>query len=324
MQPKVLNANLIQALRQKQLFNKDDHVIVAVSGGEDSLNLLYWMINGNLPSDLQPQVSAVYVNHQLRLDSDTEEQFVHDVFANTKGLTHAIQRRLDWQQQPKTGLEEVAREGRYAILKEVAHEIGATVIMTAHHQDDQAETILYKLIRGSRLSQLQGMQDCIRLDDDLRLVRPFLGLSKDSIRILNKHVVTDWVDDNSNEDVSFARNRIRHEILPEMSEINSQAVQHLIDLSQQLAGQQALLNPVLNAQAEAISNGTFNWQLPMESVVLILQHWIAKYGQLDISDRQLEQVVQLMRNPNTNRGEIMLRNGRKFVRQGSILKFLDK
>lgn len=324
MQTRVLNANLIQSLRQKQLFTEDDHVLVAVSGGEDSLNLLHWLTSGKLPVDLQPKVSAAYVNHQLRVDADAEEALVEQVFTNTPNLAHTQIRRLNWDKKPTTGLEELAREGRYAALIEMADEIGANILMTAHHENDQAETILYKLIRGSRLTQLQGMQDCLQLTEKLKLVRPFLGLSKENIRTINNHDVIDWVDDSSNEDVSFARNRLRHRILPEMAEINTQVTQHLIALSQQLAGQQVLLAPMLEMYVEQVENGQFDWTLPTESCVLVLQHWVEQNNAFNVSDRQLEQVVQLMRNQSVNRGEIMLSQGRRFVRTGTQLEIVVK
>lgn len=320
MQARVLNANLIQALRHKKLFNKDDHLLIAVSGGEDSLNLLRWLTDGGLPADLQPTVSAAYVNHQLRSDAADEEAFVQQVFNQTPGLQTTHLRRLTWESTPTHSIEELAREGRYGLLAEIATEIGATAIVTAHHQDDQAETVLYKLIRGSRLSQLSGMAEDAPFVDNIRLVRPFLGLTKENIRTLNNHNVKEWVVDASNDDVSFARNRLRHEILPRMKQVNEQVNQHLVRLGDQLAGQQALLAPFLTNYVDEIENGTFNWQLPVESCILVLQHWLTNQSIYDISDRQLAQAVQLMRNKSTNRGEVMLRNGRRFVRKGTYLR----
>lgn len=319
MQARVLNANLIQSLRQKQLFTKDDHVLVAVSGGEDSLNLLHWLTKGQLPMDLQPKVSAAYINHQLRDDAAVEERFVRQVFEHTPNLVQTKVKQIQWAKKPEVGLEELAREERYAALTAIANEVGANILMTAHHQDDQAETILYKLIRGGRLSQLQGMQESLTLTDKLQLIRPFLGLSKESIRTLNNHDVVEWVQDVSNEDVSFARNRIRHVILPEMTEVNHQATQHVIALSEQLLGQEALLQPVLDNYVQQVQAGLFDWQLPMVSCVLVLQHWLADLAKFDVSDKQLMQVVHLMRNDSVNRGEVMLRHGRRFVRSGSYL-----
>lgn len=320
MQARVLNANLIQALRQKKLFGKEDHVLVAVSGGEDSLNLLRWLTDGRLPDDLQPTISAAYVNHQLRSDAAEEEAFVERVFQETPQLASGHMRRLTWDSQPTHSIEELAREGRYTLLAEIAREIGATVIVTAHHQDDQAETVLYKLIRGSRLSQLSGMSENTAFTENIRLVRPFLGLTKENMRTLNNHNVQEWVVDSSNEDVTFARNRLRHEILPGMKEVNTQVNEHLVRLGDQLAGQRALLAPFLANYVAEIEEGTFNWQLPVESCILVLQHWLTEIAVFDISDKQLGQVVQLMRNQNTNRGEVMLRNGRRFVRKGPYLR----
>lgn len=319
MQTRVLNANLIQSLRQKKLFNKDDHVLVAVSGGEDSVNLLRWLTNGNLPVDLQPKVSAAYINHQLRPNALDEEQFVKDLFDETPQLMRAKMRRLTWTETPVSGLEEQAREQRYAALIEMAGEVGANILMTAHHQDDQAETILYKLIRGGRLSQLQGMQESLELTNDLQLVRPFLGLTKENIRTLNNHDVQEWVVDETNIDTTYARNRIRQNVLPEMTKVNAQASQHLIRLGNQLAGQQALLAPVLDGYVQQVQDGEFDWTFPTESCVLVLQHWLSQDACFNVSDRQLYQVIQLMRNKSVNRGEIMLRNGRRFVRLGMQL-----
>lgn len=113
MQPRVLRANLIRHIREQQLFDATDHLLVAVSGGQDSLRLLRWLTEGDLPQDLQPKVSAIYINHQLRSDAPQEEALVRQVFAQTPHLQSATVRILDWTSAPTVSVEEQAREKRY-------------------------------------------------------------------------------------------------------------------------------------------------------------------------------------------------------------------
>jgi len=305
-QPKVLRANLIRTIRSEKLFTKDDHVLVAVSGGQDSLYLLKWLTEGTLPADIQPTVSAGYVNHQLRTDATAEEALVARVFSQTPRLQNKLMTRLEWLQQPSSGLEEAAREKRYAQLMAMAEKVGANLIVTAHHQDDQVETILYKLARGSRLSQLTGMADKQPFLGGVPIVRPFLNLPKGALDKLVNEPLNEWVEDYTNMDETYARNRMRQTVVPALTAINQQASEHIVAFANQLAGLEKLATGALKIHVQALEMGRLDWQADDGVLLLVLQSWLAKKMLFNVKDRQLEQAVQLMRNPNVNTGSIAL------------------
>lgn len=322
MKPKVLRANLIRKIREQQLFNAKDHVLVAVSGGQDSLRLLRWLTEGDLPQDIQPKVSAIYINHQLRQDAMQEETFVRHVLSNTPNLVVQAIERINWDEVPTVSVEEQARDRRYQTMFAVANKINANVIVTAHHRDDQAETILYKLTRGSRLDQLTGMPPKQTLTNHLQLVRPFLELSKAELQGLVKEPVQEWIDDYTNDDQKYARNRLRHAIIPDLQQINQQAIPHIIGFAEELAALQALANPQITQYVADLEQGHLDWELPMPQLVLVLQKWLQKHQILDVKNRQLEQAVQLMKNKNIATGTVHLQGNNLLVRSRGNLQLL--
>jgi len=201
-------------------------IVVAVSGGPDSMALLHlmsrWRGAGN-----GPEILAATVDHGLRPEAAQEAALVGEL-ARRLGVDHAV---LTWRrdrdpdmsldgpegmpartQEPRTRLQERARAARYALLGAHARALGADVVMTAHHGDDQAETILFRLIRGSSITGLAGMAaDSAR--DGLRLARPLLGLRKEELVRLCRTRQIPFSDDPSNRDPRYARSRMR-DILP--------------------------------------------------------------------------------------------------------------
>lgn len=322
MKPKILRANLIRKIRTQQLFNANDHVLVAVSGGQDSLRLLRWLTEGDLPQDVQPKVSAVYINHQLRQDAAEEEIFVRHVFANTPNLVSNTVERLYWDEIPTVSVEEQARDKRYNVMFKVAKNVGANMIVTAHHLNDQVETILYKLTRGSRLDQLTGIPAKQSLTNNLQLVRPFLDLSKVDLRELVKNPVQEWIDDYTNDDQKYARNRLRHAVIPDLQKINQQAMMHIINFAKELTAIQALAAPQIDRYVLDLEQGTLDWSLPQTQLVLVLQKWLQNHQILDVKSRQLEQAVQLMKNKNTATGTVQLQGNNQLIRDHKNLLLL--
>jgi tRNA(Ile)-lysidine synthase len=191
-------------------------IVLAVSGGSDSMALMVlvarWIASGQAPRGLAVDVATV--DHGLRSASSQEAEWVA-VRAKALGFTHTT---LVWGgEKPGTGIQARAREARYALL--VAHagrvsgaDQGAPVaVVTAHTADDQAETLLMRLGRGSGLDGLAGMAPSRPLlpDGSVRLVRPLLGLSKAQLAAMLKAAGGTWIDDPSNERTDFERVRIR-------------------------------------------------------------------------------------------------------------------
>jgi tRNA(Ile)-lysidine synthase len=178
--------------------------LLAVSGGPDSMAL---MRLASLAAPLLPGVAfrAATVDHGLRPEARSEALFVAEA-AREIGMPHDI---LTWEgAKPATGIQKAAREARYALLERHAVDCGAQTLMTAHTSDDQAETILMRLARGSGVDGLAGMRRSLPLAR-VTLARPLLDIPKSRLVALCAHEGWGFVEDPSNRDESYTRVRIR-------------------------------------------------------------------------------------------------------------------
>jgi tRNA(Ile)-lysidine synthase len=186
-------------------------VLVAVSGGPDSVALLHLLNRWRAPGS-RPDLIAATVDHALRAESAAEAAIVAGWSAQI-GIPHRI---LEWQgPKPNAGLQEAARKKRYELLFSEALRCGASHVAVAHTLDDQAETILMRVARGSGVAGLVGMRPEVDRDG-MRLVRPLLGVPKASLVDLCRREGWDFVQDPSNLDERFARARWR-KLLPTLA-----------------------------------------------------------------------------------------------------------
>lgn len=194
----------------------DVTVLVAVSGGSDSVALLRAMtaLKGGGPGRLL----AAHVNHQLRGDdSEADEAFVVELCRGL-GLPCEVHRARVEQlaADSSDGLEAAARSVRYDLLGQAACRVGARYVVTAHTADDQAETILHRILRGTGIGGLSGIARARTLGP-ATLLRPLLGLRRARLLGYLEDLGQPYRVDASNDDARFTRNRIRHELLPELA-----------------------------------------------------------------------------------------------------------
>lgn len=189
-------------------------VVLAVSGGADSLALLDVVERWANRASPSPRLLVVTVDHGLRPGSGAEAAMVAEVAA-ARGLRHET---LVWDgPKPATGIEAAARDARYRLLLGAARRAGARVVLTAHHQDDQAETVLMRLGRGSGLAGLSGMAERRALaGDDVMLVRPFLDVPKARLVATAAAAGLAPAYDAMNTDPRFARARLRR-VMPALA-----------------------------------------------------------------------------------------------------------
>jgi len=184
-------------------------IVLAVSGGPDSIALMWLAARWRSTLARGPRLVAVTVDHGLRVEAAAEARDVKRL-ARTLDLTH---RTLRWTgEKPKTGLPAAARTARYRLLAQAARASGATHILTAHTRDDQAETLLMRLLRGSGIAGLAAMARESERDGVL-LARPFLHVSKSQLVATLKKAKIGFADDPTNRDTNFTRPRLR-EIMP--------------------------------------------------------------------------------------------------------------
>lgn len=185
-------------------FEKQPKLAVAVSGGPDSLALT--LLGSRWAKSLGGRVIGLTVDHDLRACS-AEEADQTGRWLKSYGIDHHV---LKWEgEKPSTGLPKQARQARYDRLQRWCSQVGILHLLVAHHKQDQAETVALRLTRKSGPDGLAGMA-AIREFQDLRLLRPLLGINKKRLTATLDRMGQHWIDDPSNRNLAFTRNRIRH------------------------------------------------------------------------------------------------------------------
>jgi len=185
-------------------FTTSPAVLVAVSGGGDSIALLHLLAR----HIARTRIVAVTVDHALRSNSEREAEEV-GAFCAALGVRHLI--RTWYGDKPATGLLAAARDARYRLLAEAADDVGATLLVTGHTEDDQAETVAMRATRGEGRG-LAGMAPATLLDGRLWLVRPLLTTRRVALRDYLRAEGIGWVDDPTNEDAAYERVRVRRRL----------------------------------------------------------------------------------------------------------------
>ena len=276
------------------MIERGAHILAGVSGGADSVCLL--LVLKELEGQYGLKISAVHVEHGIRgEESLRDKRFVEELCReqgiscleyDCDAITYARERGLS--------LEEGARELRYGFFVQAAKEIGADKIAVAHNQNDCAETLLFHMSRGSGL---KGMCGIVPVRDNI--IRPLLCVSRSEIETYLAERQQAYCTDTTNRELQYTRNKIRHQVLPVLLEINSGAVEHLYRSTQRIAN--ALeLTETLAREAKAIctEGGLLKMDLlaqPLliqETVVLHLLEELAGRRR-NLSETHVEQVLVL-------------------------------
>ncbi|MGH7200935.1 MAG: tRNA lysidine(34) synthetase TilS [Planctomycetaceae bacterium] len=215
-------------------------VLVGVSGGADSVALLRGLCVLRESSPIEP--IAAHLNHNLRGEPSRQDaQWVEDL-CRRLGV-ECIVGSVDVAAQAKgRTLEEAARQARYRFLRDSAVDFGRPNVAVAHTADDQAETILHHVLRGTGLAGLSGMPRLRGLSCGVVLIRPLLDVTRAEIEGFLSEIGQDWRDDPTNRDPSFTRSRLRKELLPWLeTEFNPQVRQALLRLGRQADDAQSAL-----------------------------------------------------------------------------------
>ncbi len=194
---------------------RDFTLLVAVSGGADSVALLRAL--AALKTGGRGRIVVGHFNHRLRTEAENEAQFVAELAARLGLGCESGEGDPSAARQHPDGIEAGAREQRYAFLRAAAEPIGARYVVTAHTADDQAETVLHRVLRGTGLAGLGGIRRVRRLSDAVTLIRPLLDVRRSEIAAYLADLGQPFCDDTSNRDRGFTRNRIRHDLLPQLA-----------------------------------------------------------------------------------------------------------
>ena len=196
---------------KNNLFTKKSKILLAVSGGADSICLFFAL------KDLGYDIQIAHCNFNLRdIESDQDEQFVKDI-ANKYSIRYFVKsfNTLKFAEQNKLSIQMAARQLRYDWFEELLVENNFSCIATGHHKDDSIETFLINFIRGSGISGLCGIQM-----KNNNIVRPLLSLTRNQIEEFLTKKNIKYRNDSSNSDIKYLRNNIRHQLIPLLKEIN--------------------------------------------------------------------------------------------------------
>ena len=281
-------------MQAKGYFNRHKKILVAVSGGADSMSLLHFLYNHQ--KDLDIQLGIAHVNHKQRQESEHEEAY----------LRHwAEEHKVPFHYSAFSGKfsENAARTFRYEFFKQVMKDYDYSALVTAHHADDQAETIFMRLLRGSRLRHLTGIS-AIRPFGTGQIIRPFLHLTKAQLP------VTFHFEDRSNTSLAYLRNRIRLSYLPTLSQENPKIKEHLCLLAEEIG----LMEQALGELTKDITITDLSvFQQQSDAVQLfLLQNYLDSFPDLQLSKGQFNQLISYLRK-NVS-GKIPLKNGYELVK----------
>ncbi|MCR5492817.1 MAG: tRNA lysidine(34) synthetase TilS [Streptococcus sp.] len=269
---------LVKEIQKKAYFAKHKKVLIAVSGGVDSMNLLHFLYIYRKKLDIE--IGIAHVNHKQRVESDTEENYLRD-WANE----HQIPIYVSYFSGNFS--EKTARDFRYHFFKQIMNEQNYTALVTAHHADDQAETIFMRLLRGSRLRHLSGIQAVSPFANG-ELIRPFLDYFKKDLPDVFHF------EDDSNQSLEFLRNRIRNRYIPILEKENpkfKQGLRQLGEESEQLF--QAFQDLTQNIDVTNCSQFLAQSQAVQ---TILLQNYLENYPDLQVTRGQFEEILQTLRN----------------------------
>lgn len=206
----MLELRVLKTIRKDNMLQSGDHVLVAVSGGADSVALLYCL--HRLSGRMNWKLAVAHFNHGIRgPEADEDEEFVRRLAAELALPFFCERAQIARQAAESTvNLEDLARKARYDFLRRTAAALGAGKIAVGHSLNDQAETVLSRLFRGSGVEGFSGIRPVL----GGLIVRPLLGCSRSSIEAYLRHLNVTFREDTTNRDLKLERNRIRHELIP--------------------------------------------------------------------------------------------------------------
>ena len=294
-------------IEERNLFASNDKVLVALSGGADSVALLHVLI------DLGYKCECAHCNFHLRgEESNRDENFVR-ALCNEIHIPLYIKHfdTESYAKEKQISIEMAARELRYAWFEELRKETGATVIAVAHHRDDSVETFLLNLIRGTGINGLKGIQAKNRY-----IVRPLLETSREDILNYLDYLKQDYVTDSTNLQDEYLRNKIRLNLLPIMKEMNPSIMESIQETSQKLSEVANIYNQnrkeILKTSIQTTEEGdTLHIQTILEdsAPLSLLHEWLSPAG---FNSSQIKDIHQSLKKEQS--GKQFISNEWKLLR----------
>ncbi|MXQ54539.1 tRNA lysidine(34) synthetase TilS [Shimazuella alba] len=321
-------AKLESEIKQYQLFNNGEKILVGVSGGTDSIALLHGLVR--LAPEYRWQIHVVHVNHQLRGEASDQDADYVAKFCEKYQIPYQI-KKVDVQaKRAEDGgnKQAIARQLRYRAFQAVAQEQGIKKLTLAHHADDQVETMVMRLIRGTGPSGLVGMKR-IRVLGSIQVVRPLLRIYRKEMEDYLEDCQIVPREDESNQSTLYTRNRLRLELIPDLMSYNPHVKQALLQLGSLIEEEEEVWQKWTNEGVASISTKVSEQEYLIDiksflSYPVALQRRMVKLILNCLTDENLpyhsiEQVLQLVVHPSPSVW-IFLPGGIKGVRSYEKLR----
>ncbi|HFI0105896.1 TPA: tRNA lysidine(34) synthetase TilS [Streptococcus suis] len=266
----------LKVTQEGHFFDKHEKVLVAVSGGLDSMNLFHLLYQCR--KELGISLGLAHVNHGQREESVSEESYLKQLAEDSKVpffLSHF----------EGTFSEEAARKWRYAFFAKIMEQEGYTALVTAHHADDQAETVLMRLIRGSRLRHLSAIQPIQNFASG-ELIRPLLSFKKSDFDTVFHF------EDASNQSLNYFRNRIRNRYLPQLKQENPKIEKALCHLADDTSNLLQALRDLTNHLS--VTDLTSFRQQTQAVQTYLLEEYVEKFPDLQLSRPQFNELLHIL------------------------------
>lgn len=205
----MLKEEVLKTIKDNNLINEGDKIVIGVSGGPDSICLLHLL--NNLTNTLKITIYVAHINHSIREVADMETKYVQD-FCKKIGVECFVKKEdiLSLTKKQKKGTEEVGRQVRYSFFDEILEKTNSNKIATAHNSNDRAETVILNILRGSGISGLKGIE-AIR---DQKYIRPLINTDRESIeKYCEENNLEPKIDETNKENI-YTRNKVRNVVIP--------------------------------------------------------------------------------------------------------------
>lgn len=320
----IVEEKFLDTIKNNNLINSGDKIVVGVSGGPDSLTLLALL--NKYKSKFNYEIIVAHVNHLIRKDSTDDEQFVEN-YCKKNGIKFYY-KRVNVQEiakQQKKGEEEVGRNERYKFFDEICEKENANKIAIAHNMNDNAETMLLNLIRGTGLNGLEGIQPS---QYNNRFIRPLINCNRNEIEDFCKENNLEPRIDSTNKENIYKRNIIRNKLIPFLKELNPNIIETLSRTSVIIAENNEFIQKEaqknFNKITELKSNlveidlKDFN-KMPIAMRKAIIQLSIDKLnGNIrNISKKNIDDIIKLAEN-NIGNKYIIYKNIKAEVKKGKL------
>jgi tRNA(Ile)-lysidine synthetase-like protein len=318
------NDKILKYINKNNLINANDHILVAVSAGPDSMCLLHYLNELKMNATFSNlSVSVAHVNHHTRGHENDEEETLIGNYCKTLAIDFY---KTDFYYSEQDNFHHEAHQFRYAFFTRLAKEVKANKIALAHHLDDQIETILFRLMRGTHLQGYSGIKNNYFMDSDIKIIRPFLEVYKEDILVYCEEFSIPFLTDSSNDKNTYTRNKIRNSIIPQLTEIQTDVKDKIIQFKHQVDEANELIEHTAQKLFHEIYRLEEYQVLLLDLSVLKLQHhaiirWIVIYAvnlvtssDLELSYMQINNIIDIIKSQKPN-VDFDLGNDFKLVKQ---------